>query len=31
MVHPVGIPQDIRERIGRRRGRFEIFDRLVAT
>ena len=31
MVHPVGIPQDIRERIGRRRGRFEIFDRLDAT
>jgi ureidoacrylate peracid hydrolase len=28
MVHPVGIPQDIRDRIGRRRGRFEIFDRL---
>ncbi|WP_117191860.1 cysteine hydrolase [Rhizobium terrae] len=30
-MHTVGIPQDIRERIAKRRGRFEIFDRLDAA
>lgn len=29
-MHTVGIPQEIRDRIARRRGRFEIFDRLDA-